>query len=294
MDFEWPIPHGFHERPIWTGRGFTIEGQKVSVLKYTEDSSGWNDSLTVFHETEASHGNHYIDKASRRNALSQLKNVIDKEGSVILEVGSSSGYFLRDLKLKASNAFIIGSDCISEPLERLAKYTQNVPLIQFDLTKCPLPDNSVDAVVLLNVLEHIKDDQQALKQLHRILKPGGIVVIEVPANQELYDFYDELLKHYRRYDSEKLVLMSEKIGFKLLYASHLGFFIYPFFRFVKLKNKHKNNKTIAEKQMETKNMIHIGGSLANSLLYILMLMELTLGAGIRYPFGIRCLLTMKK
>lgn len=294
MDFEWPIPLGYNERPIWTGKGFKIAGQQISVIKYTEDSSGWNDSLTAFHESEASHGNHYIDRASRRHALQQIKGLIGKQGVVILEVGSSSGYFLRDLKLVAPTAFIIGSDCISEPMERLAENIPNIPLIQFDLTKCPLPDNSVDALVLLNVLEHIEDDQKALKQLYRILKPGGIAVIEVPANPELYDFYDELLKHYRRYNLEKLMFISEKVGFKLLYKSHLGFFIYPLFKFVKLRNKRKKNKTQTEKQLNVKNMIGFGGSISNLLLYILMLSELTLGIGIRYPFGVRCLLTLKK
>ena len=294
MDFEWPIPPGYNERPIWTGKGFKIAGQQISVIKYTEDSSGWNDSLTAFHESEASHGNHYIDKASRRHALQQIKGLIGKQGIVILEVGSSSGYFLRDLKLVAPTAFIIGSDCISEPMERLAVNMPNIPLIQFDLTKCPLPDSSIDALVLLNVLEHIEDDQKALKQLYRILKPGGIAVIEVPANPELYDFYDELLKHYRRYNLINLMFISEKVGFKLLFKSHLGFFIYPLFKFVKLRNKRKKNKTQTEKQLNVKTMIGFGGSIANLLLYVLMLSELTLGTVIRYPFGVRCLLTLRK
>lgn len=294
MNFEWPIPHGYHEKPFWTGKDFTVAGQEISVIKYTEDSSGWDDSLTAFHESEASHGNHYMDKASRHHALHQIKGVLGRQGVVILEIGSSSGYFLRDLKFVAPTAFIIGSDCISEPLERFAENIPNIPLIQFDLTKCPLPDSSVDAVVLLNVLEHIEDDEKALKQLYRILKPGGIAVIEVPANPKLYDFYDELLKHYRRYNLETLMFISEKVGFRLLNKSHLGFFIYPFFKFVKIRNKRKKNKNLTEKQLNVKNMIGFGGSIANFLLYVLMLSELTLGTVIRYPFGVRCLLTLKK
>lgn len=294
MDFEWPIPHGYHERPVWTGKGFAIAGQNISILKYTEDSSGWDDSLTTFHENEASHGNHYMDKASRRHALQQIKGEIGKQRFVILEVGSSSGYFLRNIKLAAPTAFIIGSDCISGPLERLAVNMPDMPLIQFDLTKCPLPDRSVDVIVLLNVLEHIEDDQKALKQLYRILKPGGIAVIEVPANPVLYDFYDELLRHYRRYDLKTLLFISEKVGFRIKYKSHLGFFIYPLFKFVKLRNKLKKNETVTEKQLNVKKMIGFGGSIANQLLYVLMLSELTLGTVIRYPFGVRCLLTLEK
>lgn len=292
MDFEWPIPPGFSDRPIWTGKGFSISGNKVSILRYTEDPKGWNYDLTVFHENEANQGNHYIDKASRRHALSQLKGVIEKQGAIILEVGSSSGFFLRDIKLKAPDVFIIGSDCISEPLDKLAKNQPDTPLIQFDLTTCPLPEHSVDAIVILNVLEHIENDQQAFKQLYRILKPGGVVVIEVPANQELYDFYDKLLRHYRRYECENLVRITEKVGFKLLYSSHLGFFIYPFFRYIKLKNKKNIDKKNTEN--DVKNMIQFGGPIINFILYILMLFELKLGKAIRYSTGIRCLLTLTK
>ncbi len=52
---------------------------------------------------------------------------------------------------------------------------------------------------MLNVLEHIRGDALALRQVHRILRPGGVVVIEVSAGPKLYDVYDELLMHHRRY-----------------------------------------------------------------------------------------------
>jgi SAM-dependent methyltransferase len=63
-------------------------------------------------------------------------------------------------------------------------------LLHFDLRHCPLPDGSFDGVILLNVLEHIKEDAAALRQIARILKPGGIAAIEVPAGRGLYDIYD--------------------------------------------------------------------------------------------------------
>jgi len=97
------------------------------------------------------------------------------------------------------HAQLIGSDYVRGPLEEVARRLPDVPLLQFDLVKCPLPDASVDVVVLLNVLEHIEDDVGAVRQLARILKPGGAVVIEVPAGPHLYDVYDKVLMHYRRY-----------------------------------------------------------------------------------------------
>lgn len=73
------------------------------------------------------------------------------------------------------------------------------------MVTCPLPDNSVDIVIALNVLEHIEDDITAIKQIYRILKPGGYAIIEVPRNPNLYDLHDERLKHFRRYQMNDLI-----------------------------------------------------------------------------------------
>jgi len=90
-----------------------------------------------------------------------------------------------------------------------------MPPLEFDLTQCPLKGESVDVVVLLNVLEHIEDDALALHQVYRILKPGGIAVIQVPANQRLYDVYDLLLMHHRRYSLRELRQIAQKAGFQI-------------------------------------------------------------------------------
>ena len=49
------------------------------------------------------------------------------------------------------------------------------------------------------MLEHVEDDQAAIRQVYRILQPGGVAVIEVPAGPDLYDIYDRQLMHHRRY-----------------------------------------------------------------------------------------------
>jgi SAM-dependent methyltransferase len=63
-----------------------------------------------------------------------------------------------------------------------------------------IPGQSVaDVVVMHDVLEHIEDDPDAVAQVARILKPGGVLVVTVPALPALYGFHDEQLKHFRRY-----------------------------------------------------------------------------------------------
>jgi len=189
-------------------------------------------------------------------------------------------------------AFVIGADYIRGPLEQLAADMPDVPLLQFDLTTCPLPEQSVDAVVLLNVLEHIQDDAMAMRQLSRVLKPGGVVVIEVPAGPHSYDVYDKLLLHYRRYTLAGLRNLAEGTGFQIVEQSHLGFFVYPGFWLVKQRNKRfLSEQEALQRQIVAKNIHRTERS---RLFDLLMRVELTLGRWVSYPCGIRCLLTCIK
>jgi len=295
MEFKFPIPPGYTTLPVWTGSGFQIGPEHVAILKYTQCDAGWDANLTEFHEVAAEAGNHYIDRASRLHARHELQKIIkNKKNCEILEIGSSSGYLLQEIKDSFPESFLIGSDCISEPLEKISQKIPGIPLLQFDIVNCPLPDNCVDVVVALNVLEHIEDDQTALKQFFRILKPGGYAIIEVPAHQELYDFYDEQLKHFRRYSIHNLCSLATQAKFTIVRASHLGFFMYPGFRYLKLKNMQGTKRTSSQRRSDMKNLIQFGGPVVNGLLFLLMRMELFMGKFIQYPTGIRCLILLKK
>jgi ubiquinone/menaquinone biosynthesis C-methylase UbiE len=294
MDFQFPVPPGYSEEPVWTGNDFLIGIKKVQFLQYNKNDEGWNANLTNFHEKENESGNHYTDRASRRHVLFELEKCVLPTEAVILEIGISSGYLLREIRKTFPEKKLIGSDCIAEPLEKNTRQLPGVPLIQFDLVQCPLPDNCVDVVIALNVLEHIKNDTRALQQIHRILKPGGYTILEVPANQELFDFYDEQLKHFRRYNIHELSDRVQKLKFTIMTKSHLGFFVYPTFAYIKHQNKKMKFKTEIEKLTYMKTLIQLGGPTVNKIGYFVMLFEIYLGKIIHYPVGIRCLLTLKK
>lgn len=293
--FNFPIPPGYDENPVWTGKDFKIGSEKVTVLRYTQCNAGWNADLTEFHEKTTEEGNHYIDQASRLHTCNELKNKVCINCALILEIGSSSGYLLQEIKTSFPESHLIGSDCIPEPLDKIALKNSGIPLIQFDLINCPLPDSCVDVVIALNVLEHINDDKAALQQIYRILKPGGHAIIEVPANSQLYDFYDEQLRHFRRYDLRELKQISRGCGFDLSKSTHLGFCIYPAFKLIKLINIRRNRHLDSyQKQTSIKNQIRFGGLIVNRILFTVMLFELYLGKTISYPWGIRCAITLQK
>jgi ubiquinone/menaquinone biosynthesis C-methylase UbiE len=87
-------------------------------------------------------------------------------------------------------------------------------------------DSAVDYVFTLNVLEHIEDDGEALKQLYRVLRPGGQLYVFVPAFQVLYSEFDRRIGHYRRYRKGELVRAVTKADFQGIsarYCDSLGF-----------------------------------------------------------------------
>ncbi|HEX8463045.1 MAG TPA: class I SAM-dependent methyltransferase, partial [Abditibacterium sp.] len=80
----------------------------------------------------------------------------------------------------------------------------NLSLSQGDAMQLPLRDECADCVTMLDVLEHVPDDRLALSEVARILKPGGCLVLSVPAYQHLWSAHDEALHHFRRYERRQL------------------------------------------------------------------------------------------
>jgi hypothetical protein len=149
--------------------------------------------------------------------------------------------------------------------------------------------------VLLNVLEHIEDDVAAVAQVTRILKPGGLAIIEVPAGPGLYDAYDQHLKHWRRYRLRDLCRMLQGAGLEILERSHLGFFVYPGFAAVKLYNRWTQPATAdAQEQTVMQDIRGSGQGEAGRVLSLAMALERRLEPWVRYPVGIRCVVAARK
>jgi SAM-dependent methyltransferase len=260
------------------------------VLAYGIADSGWTDDLTHFHEDTAG-SNHPIDRASRANALAQIET-LGISDPIVVDAGCSSGFFLGLVRRRFPHSFAIGADFVKAPLEELAERTPDLPLLQFDLRTCPLPDACVDAVVLLNVLEHIDDDLTAMRHVQRILRPGGLAIIEVPAGPELFDIYDEVLMHHRRYRMQDLQALVRASGLEVVRASHLGALIYPPFYAVKQWNKRYLSREKATKQQLVAS--NIRATNASRVIETLLWLERFLGRALNWPFGVRCLVTGRK
>lgn len=290
--FPWPLPLGAHAQPRWTGQGFEIgdRGKTERLLAYDVGTSHWSDDLTSMHEAEAGH-DHPIDRASRYLAVSSMQ-LVGGNAPIILDVGCSSGFVLDDLRQAIPHAHLIGADYLRGPLESLAHRMSSIPILQFDLRKCPLPTACVDGITCLNVLEHIDDHEKALAEIYRILKPGGIAHVEVPAGPELFDIYDEYLLHHRRYRLAELVSLAKKTGFSVRKATHLGFSVFPAFWWVKRGNRKKTHLPTKEKARLVAAQIRT--TRGNPLFAAVVKTETWLGKVMPFPWGIRCVCVLTK
>jgi SAM-dependent methyltransferase len=288
-----PHPADPSRTVCWNGDSFDLDGRKVRVLAYDVSPSGWTDELTELHERVGGSA-HFIDVASRAHAAAEARRCTDQAPSTILDIGCSSGLLLTELIDQMPGHVVLGADHTPGSLETLGRRMPRVPLLRFDLTRCPLADGSVDVVVLLNVLEHIGHDEAAARELFRILRPGGAAVIEVPAGASLLDVYDRALMHFRRYDMGGLVRLLTLAGFVVERRSHLGFFLYPIFYAVKRLNqlRYPTGKPVNEKALAA-SMIEATRKTSRIMTWV-MSFESMLRQYVYFPWGARCLVTCRK
>lgn len=146
-------------------------------------------------------------------------------GPRVLEVGSGTGNITQFLLTGGRE--VVATDVVPNyraELQNRFAYAPNLTVSSFDLGHEVPPAfkaSPFDTVVCLNVLEHIKNDMFALEQMKAALKPGGHLVLLVPAHQFLYGAFDEAVGHYLRYGKRQL---RERIRATGLHLKSMHFF----------------------------------------------------------------------
>lgn len=159
----------------------------------------------------------------------------------VADFGAGSGTFALPLKDHCREI-----TCI-EPDATLRAYLGDLGLSSIDSSK-GLEDDSLDYVYSLNVLEHIADDAAALAEIYRILKPGGRLLLYVPAFNVLFSSMDRKVGHFRRYRRRQLVALTSAAGFTVeqgRYVDSLGFLAALLYRFVGGDSGDINRRSLA-------------------------------------------------
>lgn len=94
-----------------------------------------------------------------------------------------------------------------------------------------------DIVTSFDVLEHCSDDLSVLKEFNRVLIPGGVIFVTVPAHQFLWSYHDVFSHHFRRYSKVDLINKFKIAGFKIDRVSFFCSFLFPLFVFNILLNR---------------------------------------------------------
>jgi len=136
----------------------------------------------------------------------------------LVEGGIGSGRNL--LTFREMGYDVVGMD-ISETAVRHVKECGIPEVHQHDLGQpWPMAEASMDVVVLLDVLEHIENPVEALAHAGRSLRPGGGIVITVPAYPSLYGEWDRRLGHFRRYTAKALRIQAAEAGLSVRSLTH--------------------------------------------------------------------------
>jgi SAM-dependent methyltransferase len=172
-------------------------------------------------DVELEEGLDSLDGADQytRWILGQMEPFIGKE---ILEVGAGHGTFTevlaqQDVRVVASD---ISDRCVGILQKRFAGIP-NVSVIRGDTTVVAA-EGPFDTAILINVLEHIEDDDAALRDLWASLSPGGHLLLWVPAFEALYTDFDRKIGHFRRYRSKPLKAQLSGAGFTVVQMHYVN------------------------------------------------------------------------
>ncbi len=146
-----------------------------------------------------------------------------EQGGDFLDVGCGTGANLERL---GELGRWTGADLSDEALGFCARRGR-ARLVRCRASELPFADGSFHGATALDVLEHMEDDRAAAAELFRVLRPGGRLIVTVPAHPFLFGPHDLALGHLRRYHGDGLGKLLEKAGFALARRTHFMGSIFP-------------------------------------------------------------------
>lgn len=213
----------------------------------------------------------------------QRTGALRRDG-VLLDCGAGTGRFAKEME---QHCQVLVLDDHEESLRLLRENFSPAQVIALTGGEVPLPDASVDVITALDVLEHVEHDAAAVRGFHRLLKPGGIALVTVPASMALWSDWDVSLHHFRRYARPGLKAIFPAEQWDLVYVNYTNIPAYPIAWVLRKLRKQKPAGDTANR-MEDK----IPPSWLNSLLR-----RIFVGMAfwrVPFPFGLSLILIARR
>ncbi|MCK0111219.1 class I SAM-dependent methyltransferase [Ornithinimicrobium sp. F0845] len=148
----------------------------------------------------------------RRHLLRQ--RVRDLAPGQALDIGAAGGGNTRVLQSLGWD--VLALEFTAEGAEVARE--RGLQVVRADAQSLPVHDQSLDLITALDVLEHLPDDEGAAAEIHRVLRPGGILVAAVPVDQRLWSEHDVAVGHQRRYAAADFMALLQGAGLEVLEA----------------------------------------------------------------------------
>ncbi|MDD5438200.1 MAG: class I SAM-dependent methyltransferase [Patescibacteria group bacterium] len=148
--------------------------------------------------------------------------------------------------------------------------------------------SQADVVIAMDVLEHLEDDEKGADVLGGLVRPGGYVVVTVPAFMSLWGFQDVVSKHFRRYRLGQLTRLLEERGFKILKKTYFNVALFPvIWAWRKLSRYWKPKNLESENQINSEFLNFLAKALFKLEIHLIKL-------GLYFPFGVSaCVIAQK-
>lgn len=232
----------------------------------------------VYNQMAELEDRHWWFVGRRRIVQAVLKRVANLGPNArVLDAGCGTG---GNLELLSQFGDVIGMDVNNEALE-IARGKKFAPVVKGRLPDAmPFPKDHFDLIVLLDVLEHLDDDRRVVESVVRVLKPGGFLLLTVPAFQFLWSGHDKAHHHQRRYRKPEIATTLEKAGLSVRYISYFNTWLFPLVLFIRMGKKlmHRDNDC-------TSSDLYLPSSPVNSLLKNIFQSECFFLGRVSLPIG---------
>ena len=216
---------------------------------------------------------HFWFVARRRLLDALLRGAVPVGSERALDVGCGTG--ANTAVLRSHTRSVVGLDYRPEGIATARQqHCEDASFVRGDSARLPFADRTFDVVTALDVLEHV-DDEAALEEIVRVLRPGGAIIVSVPAMPWLWSYRDVDAGHRRRYVRRGLLELFRKSGLEVRRLNYFQCLLFPLVL----------TRVVSRKSRVARDREDAPAPMVNSVLSWISRIEVRLSQVVTWPFG---------